>query len=341
MSELKNRIRWICAYVTWLWRYVRLLSGANTLGDIKIMSFEFSSVCNLRCKYCFLDKLDRPKTLDIDIYEKVIKEVSENKRYKVKVIEWPISGEFFVYPHYQKVIEITKRYMDQNPHFRPDIILNENLMLMDEERMDLILESGIVTQLICSVDGHDAETFENMRPPAKFNVILERMRLLKQKNEALGHPVHIQVNNGRDERSFGKDFSPEMKEILGVGDTVTHWFPQGWNESFNKPQRDYHPAKGFCSFVFNNVTLSSSGYVSKCCMDLRGQTEYADLRERSLEDIWHSETRKQFLNLMFRNKRASLEGCASCSLTVVNNDNRHNNIFRVLRRTLRLNPQER
>jgi len=308
--------------------------GFNTLRDIKIFSIEFSSVCNLRCKYCYLDKLDRPKTLDIDVYEKLIKEISENPQYNLQTMEWPISGEFFVYPHFRDVVAITRHYMDGNPHFRPWVILNENLMLMDEERMDLILNSGVVKQIICSVDGHDKDTFENMRPPAKFDIVSERVRLLKEKNDALGQPIHIQINNGRDQSSLDKAFSSEMKEVIRLGDSVTSWHPEYWNESFNKKDHQYYPAKGFCSFVFNNVTLSSSGFISKCCMDLKGQTEYADLRKNTLKEIWHSNIRKQFLTLMFSNKRNKLKGCATCSIANTNNDNRYNNLMRQLRHKL-------
>lgn len=334
MKKIYIKGMWVIHYMIWLCRYGRLLLGRNTLKDIEILSIEFSSVCNLRCKYCFLDKLERPKTLDIKVYEKLIKEVSENPRYRIKIIEWPISGEFFVYPHFKEAVEITKRCMDQNPHFRPWVILNENLTLMNEEKTDLILQSGVVKQLICSIDGHDQETFEDMRPPAKFDVILQRMRWLKKRNEELGFPVHIQINNGRDERSGGKEFSETMKEILRMGDSVTQWQPQYWNESFNKSQKVYRPAKGFCTFVFNNMTLTSSGYISKCCMDLRGQTEYADLRKSSLEDIWHSKTRREFLSLMFQNKRGQLKGCQNCSIAYVNNDNRYNNFNRTIKRRI-------
>lgn len=323
---------WAGYYGVWLLRYLRLKLGFNTLGDIKILSVEFSSVCNLRCKYCFLEKLERPKTLDIKIYEKLIKEIAENPQYRIKVMDWPISGEFFVYPEFEKVIAITRQYMNEHPHFRPHVILNDNLVLMDERRADLILTSGVVRQLICSIDGHDGLTFEDMRPPAKFPVMLKNMRYLLKRNKELGHPVFIQINNGRDDRSQGKALCEEFKELFGEADYVTFWRPEYWNESFNKPQKVYKPAKSFCSFVFNNVTLSSSGFISKCCMDLKGATEYGDLKNNTLAQIWHSASRRHFLDLMFHNKRSELKGCGTCSITNTNNDNRYTSLIRKFKR---------
>ncbi len=323
---------WFFNYLGWAYKYARLRLGFNTLKDIEILSVEFSSVCNLRCKYCFLDQLDRERFLDIAVYEKLIREIASNPQYRLKVMEWPISGEFFVYPKYKEAIAITRRYIQQYPNFRPHVILNENLALLNEEKIELLLGSGVLKQIICSVDGHDAASFEDMRPPAKFDRVLSNMRLLVRRNQELGNPVFIQVNNGRDDRSDGKPLSPQMQEIFNMGDSVTFWRPKYWNDSFNKKDKKFYPAKGFCSFVFNNVTLASSGKISKCCMDLRGATIYADLNTHTLEEIWNSQMRRQFLDLMFTNKRRDIKGCSTCSITQTNNDNRYTNWVRTVRR---------
>lgn len=327
-KKIIKSIQYAVHRVFWLYRYLKLKLGFNCLGDIKIVSIEFSSVCNLRCKYCFLEQRERARFLDIKIYEKLIKEIAENPKYKIKAIEWPISGEFFVYPEYKRVVEITKKYWDANPHFRPTIILNENLMLLDEEKIDLILNSGIVRQIICSVDGHDAQSFENMRPPAKLSTLVKNIRLLVKKNNELEQPIFLQINNGRDAQSISKECSKDMKEILRMGNSVTQWVPEYWNESFNMPTKKFHPAKGFCTFVFNNISLSSSGKISKCCMDLKGSTVYADLAKNTLEEIWHSHVRKEFLSLMLKNRRKELKGCDQCSIAYTNNDNRFTNPMR-------------
>jgi len=326
-------------YIFWIIKYAKLKLGLNVLKHIEILSIEFSSICNLRCKYCFIEQNERAKFLDIKVYEKLIKEVAENPQYKIRTMEWPISGEFFIYPEYKQVIEITKKYWDTNPHFRPHIILNDNFMLFDEERIDLILKSGIVRQIICSIDGHDAKSFEDMRPPAKFDRVLKNYQYLLKKNKELGNPIFIQINNGRDEQSPNNEFSSDMVDIFEQADDVTFWHPKFWNESFNKATKQFYAAKGFCTFVFNNATLSSNGHISKCCMDLKGSTVYADLSKNTLKEIWHSKTREQFLDLMFLNKRKSIKGCDTCSIKNTNNDNRFTNISRVFKRRFLLPPK--
>jgi len=143
MKPFKNCL-WFLHYISWLYRYLKFILRSDALKDIKIISVEFASVCNLHCKHCFLEKHDRPKYLDVNIYEKLIKEICENPKFNIKVMEWPISGEFFLHPDYKKVIEITRRYMEQYSNFCPFIILNDNLVVMNEEKIDLTLKSGVV-----------------------------------------------------------------------------------------------------------------------------------------------------------------------------------------------------
>ena len=306
--------------------------GFNVLRDIKILSIEFCSVCNLHCRYCFIEKNERPKFIDVQVYEKLIREIASDPRYKIKTMEWPISGEFLLYPEFRKVIEVTRRYMDEYPHFRPHIILNENMVLMDEEKIDFILKSRTVRQIICSIDGHDAASFERMRPNAKFEIVLKNMYSLLKRNEEFGHPVIIQINNGRDAASLEHPLNAEIQDLFRRVDDVRFWQPKEWNESFHKSREGLSPAKGFCTFVFNNVSLSASGFISKCFMDLKGSTDYADFRVNTLENIWHSQARRQFLSLMFRNKRHAIQGCSTCSIASTNNDNCYSNIFRTIRR---------
>jgi len=65
---------------------------------------------------------------------------------------------------------------------------------------------------------------------------------------------------------------------------------------------------------------------------MRGATVYADLNTHTLEEVWNSQMHRQFLDLMFANKRKDIKGCATCSITHTNNDNRYINWIRTVRR---------
>jgi len=298
-------------------KYSQLISGKSSLGDIEVISIEFCAICNLKCRYCFLDKGSRPSFLDLAIYKKLLTEVCDNRNYNIRIMEWPISGCFFLHPKYKEIIEITKEYKEKYPHFRPWIILNDNMMLLDKEEADFILSQGIINQIICSIDGVDQETFEYMRPKANFIKVLENTKYLLRKNIENKSRIVIQVNNGRDAKCTGRRLDPELREIFSKADLVTNWEPFDWNVSFHKEKPKYSPYPSFCSFVFESVSLSASGAITKCCMDLKETSKYGDFSKNTLESIWFSQERRAFLRAMREGKRNLIPGCDTCSINYV------------------------
>lgn len=298
-------------------KYKRIISDQGSLSDIEVISIEFCSICNLSCRYCFLEKGNRQAFLDTDIYKKLLAEICENRKYRIKIMEWPISGCFFLHPQYRKIIEITKEYKEKYPHFRPWIILNDNMMLFDKDKIDFILKQGVVDQIICSIDGVNKETFEYMRVKADFETVLTNTDYLLRKNRECQDSVVIQINNGRDEKSAGIRLDSRLKEIFNRADLVTNWEPLNWNASFHKIQPRYTTYPFFCSFVFESVSLSTSGAIIKCCMDLKEATRYGDFSKNTLESIWFSEERRAFLRAMHEGKRHLIPGCGTCSINYV------------------------
>jgi radical SAM protein with 4Fe4S-binding SPASM domain len=305
------------------YRYWKLVRGARCLSDLKIVSIEFCSVCNLACRYCDLQKLDRPPFLDLGIFRKLIDEISDTTKYGIEIMEWPISGEFLLHPEHEAVVRYTREAMDRNPRFRPWVILNDNMMLLDEAKARFLLEAGVLSQIICSIDGRDKASFEYMRKRGKYEIVMANTERLVDMNIRAGHPLVIQINNGCDATCKDTPRDPRLQRLFGRVDHVRYWEPVDFNESFHGEQPDFKPARGFCTFVFNSVTLSSSGQILKCCMDLQERTKYGDFTRESLDAIWHGAMRKELLGHMYRNRRDQVSGCANCAIGMTDNNNKY------------------
>lgn len=298
-------------------RYHILIKKGGSVSDIQVVSLEFSSVCNLNCRYCYLEKKDRPNFLSLDIYKKLLSEICKNRKYNIKIMEWPISGCFFLHPNYKEIIEITREHKGKYSNFAPWIILNDNMMLLDEEKIDFIFKQRVINQIICSIDGVDKETFEYMRPNADFEKVVQNTLCLLQKNNKTKHRAVIEINNGLDARCKDRKLDSRLKLIFNKADHVREWSPCDWNESFHTENPLYATSGHFCSFVFESVSLSTSGAITKCCMDLQELTKYGDFTKDSLESRWRSDTRKAFLQLMYEGKRHLIPGCSKCLITYV------------------------
>jgi len=301
----------------------RLRQGQAELKEIEILSIEFASVCNLDCAYCFLDRDNgRPHYLDPAIYRKLIAEVAGNPAYDIKSMEWPISGDFFMNKRWREFIDITRQAMEEHPSFRPWVVLNDNMMLLTPDKIEAVLDSGVVHQIICSLDGRDKESAERMRPGAKYETLLAHIHALLDANQARGNKVVIEINNGTDALCHHLPIDPAMQSLFDRVDRVRRWNPVHWNESFTLDgDGGTAPKTGYCQFVTNVAALSTSGKLIKCCMDLRESTAYADFTASTLEQLWRGPERLAFMEKMGQDKRSELPGCATCSIGYADNNN--------------------
>ncbi len=300
-----------------------LRQGKADTREIQVLSIEFASVCNLRCAYCFLHRENgRPHYLDPALYAKLIDEIAGNPEFDIKTMEWPISGEFFMNKYWRSFIEITRRAMDQHPSFRPWVVLNDNMMLFTPDKIEAVLDSGVVHQVICSLDGRDKDSAERMRPGAVYETLLAHIHALVDANQARGGPLVIEINNGVDSLCAQRPLDPAMRAVFERVDRVRPWSPVNWNDSFKLSRDSRAEAKsGFCQFVTNSVSLSTSGRIIKCCMDLQESTAYGDLRTHSLAEIWRGPGRQEFMERMSQDRRCDVTGCAGCSIGYTDNNN--------------------
>lgn len=309
------------------WRASRqtagLRQGRADLKDIEVLSIEFASVCNLSCAYCFLHRENgRPHYLDPAIYRKLITEIAGNPAYDIKTMEWPVSGDFFMNRRWREFINITRQAMDEHPTFRPWVVLNDNMMLFTPDRIGAVLDSGVVHQIICSLDGRDKESAERMRPGARYETLLANIHALVDANHARGNKVVIEINNGTDPLCRSRPIDPAMLAVFDRVDRVRRWNPEHWNESFTLDgPAGAAPKPGYCQFVTNAVALSTSGKLIKCCMDLQESTAYADFTTSTLEQLWRGPERLAFMEAMGRGKRSELPGCAACSIGYTDDNN--------------------
>lgn len=301
----------------------RLRQGLADVREIEILSIEFAAVCNLDCAYCFLNRDNgRPHYLDPAIYRKLIAEIAGNPAYAIKTMEWPISGDFFMNKRWREFIDITRDAMDRHPSFRPWVVLNDNMMLFTPDRIGAVLDSGVVHQIICSLDGRDKDSAERMRPGAKYETLLTHIHALVDANHARGNKVVIEINNGTDALCRHLPVDPALQAVFDRVDRVRRWNPVNWNDSFTLAgDGGALPKSGYCSFVTNVVALSTSGKLIKCCMDLQESTAYADFTVHTLEQLWRGPERLAFMEKMGQGRRCDLPGCATCTISYTEDDN--------------------
>ncbi|HDO19416.1 MAG TPA: radical SAM protein [Thermoplasmatales archaeon] len=126
--------------------------------------------CQLRCKYCYVDKQD--KEIPFDILLKVLKDAERTLITKIGLD----GGEPFLYSHIEELLY----YLSGNPHFKK-IVMSTNTLLLPKY-IDKLPEN-IEIQL--SIDGRKQVT-DYLRGKGVYDSVIKCLELLKETNLTYG-----------------------------------------------------------------------------------------------------------------------------------------------------------
>ena len=126
--------------------------------------------CQLRCKYCFVEKRD--KEIPFDILLKVLKDAKRTAITRLNLY----GGEPLLYSHIEELLD----YLNGNSHFR-EIIMSTNSLLLPKY-IDKLPEN-ITLQL--SIDGRKQVT-DYLRGKGVYDSVIKCLKLLKETNLTYG-----------------------------------------------------------------------------------------------------------------------------------------------------------
>lgn len=293
-----------------LYRLARVFAGKEK--HLFQVNIELASRCNLRCRYCALDPTRKETFLNPELFIKFCSNLLTGG-YKVNQFVLSHSGEALQHPYFFLFLETIKNYRAAGGS--GTVFLDTNLMLLDRHNADLITKSEAIDVIVCSIDGYDRESFERLRPPAKFDTIVENLYYLF----GLENRPDIHINNG-NETPILHEYSYEFKYLIARAEKMICYEFHDWGGQIHPTPLtqklygpSFNPPKGLCQFAFRNLVLLSDGTIGKCCRDLNGLTAYGDLKTNSLKEILNSRRRKFDLLKMYLRQRGRVAGCENCT----------------------------
>lgn len=146
----------------------------NNTNTIRELNLEFSSNCNLRCKFCALDHLKPKNYLSAEVLEKTLESLINDPAFnKVQVLNLYNGGETLLHPKRVDLLELIAKYKQaakaNKKHF-PEVWLVTNGMLLRESLSEQIIKMQVLDHVRFSVDGGTPKAFEEMRVNAKWDV---------------------------------------------------------------------------------------------------------------------------------------------------------------------------
>ncbi|MGD2247155.1 MAG: radical SAM protein [Candidatus Methanofastidiosia archaeon] len=175
------------------------ISHAHLVYPLRVVTWEITNICNLRCLHCYNDAgLHRKQFFSLEEINCII-----DKLDKMNVGRISLSGgEPLMHPHFLDIIAtLKKRGIPWS--------LFSNAVLIDEEMAKILVDYGI-RKMTTSIDGSTAESHDFLRGvPGSFEKTIHAIKILK------GYNIPIEARCALHKKNLRK-----MPDILALLDSL-------------------------------------------------------------------------------------------------------------------------
>ncbi|BCS89183.1 radical SAM/SPASM domain-containing protein [Pseudodesulfovibrio sediminis] len=274
------------------------------------LDLELSGVCNLSCKDCFQEALDKKNLglMDPALFKRIIDEGVPRGLCAIKL---QIRGESFLHPDIFELISYAKQAGVL------DVQVTTNATLIRDETIDQILVSGL-DGIIFSVDVRHQEACDKASATPEYDHVSTVVNTLLARRAAQGTPW-VRLKSSID------DPSPEAQ--LALKAQLVEAFPLadihivGTIFDFHK-DRDSYPdlqqnyTLNPCSYLMQRMAVFWNGQTTVCCMDYHGDFGLPWVSEASVQSIWNSPQMEHLRQAHTSGQRPKLPICKHCHLNV-------------------------
>jgi radical SAM protein with 4Fe4S-binding SPASM domain len=224
--------------------------------------------------------------IDTELFKKVIDEIKDYSSY-VWLHDF---GESLFHPKMESLIDYCA-----DSGVMP--FLSTNATILNEKNALRILNSKL-EKIILSLDGATKETYEKVRVKGNFEEtksnITNFLEMKKKMGKAKPYTI-VQIIRMKETEDEINDFKSQWE---GLADEVMVkkfgvWADQvgGIKELSEDGQRSYpsRQERFPCMMLFRNVVVLWNGDVVPCCLDYDAKLVLGNVKEKTLNEIWHSE----------------------------------------------------
>jgi len=300
-----------------IYEYLRLLQfKISPVSTLKSVHLQFTNTCNLNCKFCsFVNPTER-QIMSKELLNKFLKEIMENKKFKIKELNLWSAGEPITHPGFVEMLELIKEYKTKYKNF-PKVKMLTNTMLLTKELSKKILDTGAVDYIGFSIDGGNREDYEKLRTGGRFSIVKQNIEDFIELNKG---EVETMINCVIPlEKPLTTDWmSEEFKGLLysvnfyklnhpnnNAGETIIKEYPS--HIKFNKVN------KRICLALLQGLVVIQNGDVLFCCDDFNGNYPLGNLNNQSLFEISNCDERKRLVKTLFKGKINQIPLCSVCN----------------------------
>lgn len=286
------------------------------------VSIEPTTSCNLRCPECpsGLRSFTRPTgMLKSGLYVDIIDQLAPTLSY----LTFYFQGEPYLNPSF---LTMTAYASERGIY----TATSTNAHYLTEEMAQRTVLSGL-DRLIISIDGTTQETYQSYRVGGSLSKVIEGtknvVRMKKELRSSTPHVVFQFLVTGQNEHQIG-DVN-RLARTLGVDQVVfktaqIYDFENGsplipsidrysrYRKNNEGKWEIRHSLDDRCWKMWHSCVITWDGKIVPCCFDKDAQFVMGDLATGTFEDIWFSETYRNFRKSLFTSRK-EIEMCRNCT----------------------------
>ena len=257
------------------------------------VDLESASTCNMNCPMCYRDQLEHTGQMDLDLFKKAVDECASNNLFSMR-LSW--RGETLTHPAIKEMIAYASKRIK-------NVSFLTNAFYLDEDMIDHFIDAQ-VSYVAVSFDGVK-DIYEKIRHPAKFEENRERLEYLKQQKEKKGS-VFPQVrlctiwpaikHNPEEYYSLMKDVS----DYIVCNPYINFKGPMEIKQDF------------ICQYPWERIVIGYNGDAQCCTGWNADDIILGNIAEKSIHDMWHSESMQNIRKIHSQGRRMDLNSCARC-----------------------------
>lgn len=291
------------------WAFIKKLELKPALPENLIID-PTPGICNLHCPLCPTGareiKLNKVM-LRLETFEKIIEKVHSAKN--LMLFSW---GESFLNP---EICEMIKKGKEKGLN----IFIHSNFSLpLPDEFFEKLVQSGL-DDLTLSIDGATQENYEKYRRGGNIELIYSNIRKLVAAKKKLGSDkpkitwkfVVNRFNENEIEKGmqlaaeFGIGFKtttitlvddvPDLQftnySVEKAAELIKEWMPSDKHksETYIDASKRFPLYKGHCTFLWDTIIINPDGAVFPCCWASDQKSNFGNIFENTLEEIWYND----------------------------------------------------
>ena len=260
-------------------------------GDFpKVVLLDTVSYCNLRCSMCVHSKMTREKgIMPWKLFTKIIDEIAiEDKNVRAWLVFF---GEALILKKTKPTIFEMIAYAKNKG--LTDVVLNSNANLMDKDSAVKLIKSGL-DSIYFGIDAFTPETYAKLRVGGNYNKAVNNIRNIiefKKEINVENPAIYVQFVEMDINKHEKEDFINFWEKQQGV--TVKIRPKVSWGGLIDAPNLTLSNENRWpCYWAMQTMSITDTGKVVKCAVDLDARYVAGDVNTQSLKEIWNDKLKK-------------------------------------------------